>query len=670
MRAIGFIGLCLSAALAAAAPTAPGLALTLRVGDKTDARVERLVALHVPAGQPVSPFLPVGRPFTARWEGVIVSALRTEVRFHATAVGGYTCTINGKPAFADGKSLPITLNQGDNAIVVEYTSPASTPGDATFRLDWSSRAFPREPLSPLVLRHVPVLTAAGESVREGRRLFAQLRCAQCHLGADKLPAAGQGMPELAQDAPLLSNLGERHTPEFLLAWIQDPHAFRPGSLMPKVFPGDVAKPDARAVDLAAYLAAQGTPAASKPIEPAQAALGGALFANLGCIACHTEPGVAAADAGQRIPLAHVTAKWRPAALVDYLKDPAKTYRATGMPNFRLSDTEASQLAAYLLANARQTLPAAPAGDITKGGAVLVSAGCLNCHAGAALPGRTTLADTLKSGWTRGCVADAPAARGTAPDFALNPAQVAALRAFAATDLSSLRQDVPSEYAARQLRELRCAACHEMDGRPSTWSTLDDACKRLRDAAPKVAHKEGDPVFDAPVPALTWAGEKLRPQWSAAFIAGEPQPKPRYWMIARMPGYAAQASSLATGMSHQHGFGCADAPAKPVDAEAASVGQAILGAQGGFNCIQCHPVGLRPATAPFEAPSTNLATATERLRPSFYSRWMVAPDRVTPGTKMPKFADEEGRTQITEVLDGEAKDQFDAIWEYLRAQAPK
>jgi len=665
MRGIGPTLLCLLAALVDAAPTQPGLALTFEVGGKTDARAERLVALHVPAGEPVSPFLPAG-PFKARWEGVIVAALRSEVRFHATATGSFTCKVNGQPVFVDGKSVAVTLNQGDNPIVVEYTSPTS--GDATLRLDWSSRAFPREPLSPLVLRHDPALTAAGESVREGRRLFAQLRCAQCHLGADKLPAAGQGMPELAQDAPLLANLGERYTQGFLFAWIQDPHAFRPGSLMPKVFPGDLAHPDVRSADLAAYLAAQGSPAATKPVDPAQAALGGALFANLGCIACHTEPGTAVAEAGQRIPLAHVAAKWRAAALVDYLKDPAKSYRATRMPNFRLSDAEASQLAAYLLANAKQTLPSAPAGDATKGATVLVAAGCLNCHAGAALPGRTTLADTLKSRWTKGCVADAPSARGTAPDFGLTPAQVAALRAFAATDLSSLKQDVPSEYAARQVRELRCAACHEMDGRPSAWSTLEDACKRLRDGAPKVPHKEGDPVFDAPVPPLTWAGEKLRPQWSAAFIAGEPQPKPRYWMIARMPGYAFHAQGLATGLSHQHGFGCADAPSKPVDTDAASMGATLLGAQGGFNCIQCHPVGLRPATAPFEAPSTNLATAVERLRPSFYARWMLAPARVTPGTKMPRFADDEGRTQISDALDGEAKDQFEAIWEHLRSQA--
>jgi hypothetical protein len=45
--------------------------------------------------------------------------------------------------------------------------------------------------------------------------------------------------------------------------------------------------------------------------------------------------------------------------------------------------------------------------------------------------------------------------------------------------------------------------------------------------------------------------------------------------------------------------------------------------------------------------------------------MIAPTRVTPDTKMPKFVDEDGQTQITETLDGQAADQFEAIWQYLR-----
>ena len=74
----------------------------------------------------------------------------------------------------------------------------------------------------------------------------------------------------------------------------------------------------------------------------------------------------------RIPLAHLTDKYqlRVEALADYLKDPAKNFPATRMPNFRLSDDEARQLATYLLANGRMIKRQALKGDATRGAALL------------------------------------------------------------------------------------------------------------------------------------------------------------------------------------------------------------------------------------------------------------------------------------------------------------
>ena len=52
-----------------------------------------------------------------------------------------------------------------------------------------------------------------------------------------------------------------------------------------------------------------------------------------------------------------------------------------MPNFRLSEEEAKQLTAYLLSGEQREFPAGPAGDAARGAQLLVSANCLNCHAG-------------------------------------------------------------------------------------------------------------------------------------------------------------------------------------------------------------------------------------------------------------------------------------------------
>ena len=246
---------------------------------------------------------------------------------------------------------------------------------------------------------------------------------------------------------------------------------------------------------------------------------------------------------------------------------------------------------------------------------------------------------------------------------LTPAQREALRAFAKTDFASLRQDSPAEFAQRQVAELRCGACHDHDGAVARRTLLKDEAKVLLAKGP--AHKEGDPIADGSLPALTWLGEKLKADWSAKFIAGEPMDKPRPWLAARMPGYAFHGAGLAAGLSFQHGFPLACAPESAPDADAAAVGARLLGASGGFNCIQCHGVGPRPATAPFEAPGNNLAASTARLRRTYYDRWMLAPNRIDPSTKMPRFADEDGLTALTDVEDGDAAAQFGAIWEHPR-----
>ena len=641
-----------------------GVALRLEVAGKHDGRRDRLVALHVPAGQPASPFLPAGA-FTARWEGALVSEVRQEVRFRVFMTGKATLQINGKALNDLAEGTDVVLNKGENNFVLTFTSPPS--GDATLRLEWAGRGFPWEPFPPEALRHDPALVAAGETLRHGRTLVAQMACLRCHQPATPL-AAGAAMPELTALAPLLINVGERHRADFLAHWIQNPHAHRPGTAMPKVFPpakdGTV---DPRAADLAAFLTSQGKPAETAAPNPKLAAEGGVIFANQGCIACHTQPKVPASEAKDRVPLAHVAAKWHGPALVAYLRDPAQHHPSTRMPNYALSVEEAERLAAYLLAEASWRAPATPPGDAARGATLLVSEGCINCHAGAPVGNQPSLAATIAKGWMHGCVADDAAGRGKAPNFEFTSDQLKALRAFAQTDLSSLRRDVPAERARRAVAELNCVACHAADGSSSKWTGLKSEVSALRAAAPPRPPLPGEPSVDGPVPALTWLGEKLKVDWSTAFIAGVPQPKPRYWLAARMPAFAHHASDLALGLSHQHGFPATE-PVEPApNSERLVIGKQLLESAGGFNCVQCHPVGGRSATAPFEAPSTNLATATARLRRLYYDRWMLAPTRIDGASKMPIYADEDGLTQLTEIEDGDAASQFGAIWDYLRTQ---
>jgi mono/diheme cytochrome c family protein len=648
-----------------------GVALTLRAGGKADTRKDRLVALHVPAGTAVSPFLPKGG-FDAQWDSVLKVPLRKAVTLKGEGRGRVKVSVNGAVVFEG--TLPengvapggkVELRKGGNKLQVEYQSPAE--GDATFRLLWEAADFASEPVQPAAL-YVPESAAAaiarGTELREGRQLFAQANCIACHAADGVLAPKGQApaaMPELGRQAPLLVDIGARFNREWLAEWIRDPHQFRPGSLMPALLHGAAAPQ--QAADLAAFLSSQG----AGPEEAAPSAdvgAGARLFGNLGCIACHSTPQSKVGNDFDRVPLHHVALKWKPKALTEYLLDPLKYHAASRMPKTPLSQEEAQQLGAYLFSFEKPVQPKPSAGDVARGAQLFASVGCVQCHAGA--PGTApALAAIQSKGWNTGCVAEQAGARGNAPDFKFGAKQREALRAFANAGIRSVEQDSALEFAQRAVTDLRCVACHQMDARQSVWASVTEEANLLGalKGGPTAQNPHG-PRYTTSLPALTWAGEKLQPAWTAKFVAGLQTEKPRPYLFARMPAFPSAAEGLAKGLSHWHGLSEKPAGFGAPAAGMADTGAKLVGDQGGFACTVCHDVGKAPATAPFEAPALNLAWAPERLRLPYYERWLLNPQRIDPETKMPRYSDANVRTQLKQVLEGDGRRQFDAIREYL------
>lgn len=614
--------------------TEPGLALTFASGAASDTVSAPNVWLYVPAGQPPTPFLTAG-PFAATFNGFITVDLRGDFLFKAEANGAVkvelgtntilTFTGDGKQASEPTK--PIRLSKGNNALKVSFSSPAN--GDAMLRLWWSEKGALWEPVPLGMVNRAagnPAL-AQGEQLRLGRETFFEGRCAKCHV-------TGAGAPELAMDAPSFEGIGSRRHFAWLAQWILDPKAQRASATMPKLLHGPTASADASAI--AAFLATQTGEVPPGDLARDDEAIEAAkmLVEKLHCTGCHNLPDLGDQDA-RKLNLTHVNAKFPPAALLAFLKQPGAHYAWTRMPNFKLSDEEARRLGGFLASVAPMAKqPGAPtdAAVIARGKQLVQTTGCLNCHA-LKLDNQfkaRPLAELATAQWGGGCLAEVPT--GRVPHFAFAKAERDALRAFGATDRRSLQRHVPVEFADRQARNLNCTSCH---GQLEGFSSYEKL------------------------------GGKLKPEWMAQFIAGETKYKPRPWLAHRMPAFPKYAGDFATGLAMSHGFPPATPPEPPVNQELAKVGQKLIGVDGGFSCISCHSVGAIKATQVFESEGVNFAYPAARLQRAYYERWMRNPLRIEPQTKMPVYFQEDGSSPLPDVLGGDTVKQLDAFWQFFR-----
>ena len=169
-----------------------------------------------------------------------------------------------------------------------------------------------------------------------------------------------------------------------------------------------------------------------------------------------------------------------------------------------------------------------------------------------------------------------------------------------------------------------------------------------------------------LPNLTWAGEKLQTRWAARLLGGQLKHPSRPWLKARMPGFGEWGDRLARGLAAEHGVSI-EAPSdlRP-ERTLAEIGAKLTLKQGGFNCLQCHGVGTKPAMAPFDNRGVNFSRVRDRLRYGFYLDWMFDPLRLDPHSKMPRFSPDRKTTAVGNVLDGDARRQFDALWHFLQA----
>ncbi len=133
-------------------------------------------------------------------------------------------------------------------------------------------------------------SAAGGNASRGKNLVETVGCKGCHVvGDDERMRKERGFS--FDIAPELSRAGSKLDPDWLLAWLKNPRAFRPATQMP-----NLRLSDQEARDIVAYIAtlrddrtfeSVGIDLASEEVKKA----GFNLVREYGCAGCHVIPGL-------------------------------------------------------------------------------------------------------------------------------------------------------------------------------------------------------------------------------------------------------------------------------------------------------------------------------------------------------------------------------------------
>jgi cytochrome c2 len=559
------------------------------------------------------------------------------------------------------------------------------------------------------------------------RFMAQASCLSCHPGshADNLPGGAvltrglqasrrlgcigchrtRALDQLLEPygnkvGPRLDRVAAKLPVPYLRAFIAAPTRVRPGTAMPWFFmlkgapPFTVKKikqqsgPQVEA--LVAFLVSRSKPLALKQPEGGDPEAGARMFRDRGCVACH-EAGKKHADLGDVGPdLSGAGARLSPGWIGAWLQAPSRYSEETRMPDLRLTAEQIGHLTAFLSAQKADDRSRGPA-DVDRrladlGGELARSLGCAGCHELASVRDAEVVGPDLdgygekrvelldwggvrpepdKQTWqrwtelklTRPLAFDRPPGVLMMPYQELRPGELRGLLVLmrALTERSAAQvAPAPADRHRRRRRgetlvaELGCRRCHCVGGRGGA----------IRALWPRPS--------DRP-PALEGEGAKVLPGWLYSFLRRPTELRP--WLAMRMPTFTALGPQGARELSGY--LAAVDRASYPfVQRERRRLeGTELAQAHALFDklqCLRCHLLSNAQTLKPGEL-APDLALSGERLRRSWIRRFILEPQKLMPGTRMPTLfplADEDDPdSRITPepgLLGGDVTRQVDAL----------
>jgi cytochrome c2 len=459
---------------------------------------------------------------------------------------------------------------------------------------------------------------AGEATPAeiGRQLITKLGCPGCH---ETEHPAFSGLPKAGPD---LRRIAAKTDPGWVESWIRSPRELRPTTWMPHLL--DDAEPE-ELRGIVAYLWANDTPAAYPAPPAGDAARGERLFNEVGCSACHLRD---AAARRQEYPepyrlqgpnLAGLGGKVDAGWLFAWIKDPKAYAPETLMPRLPLSDGQAADLTAFLMADggAAREPGEPPATDdeaaLEAGRDAIEIYGCFGCHEIAGFEDAGPYASEMDP--TAGFVGHGMSGL---PDFALSTGE---LERIAAAFGGGLDEDDPALVQGRKLTTLyNCRGCHLVEGRGRAVQATIEEPGMLP-------------------PELRGEGSRVQSGWLAGYLLDPEQLRLRPWLRVRMPAFGFSQQEAGRFVDYFTALAGEPPLAKPVaaaDERRIAIGRELVEL---LSCASCHPTGEEAAGASALA-AQNLAPplelASERLRYGWIPYFIREPQELLPGSKMPTF----------------------------------
>jgi len=553
--------------------------------------------------------------------------------------------------------------------------------------------------------------------------FERAGCYACHKV--------RGFEGLRKPGPSLTRLKGKLDQQWVADWIRDPRTAKPATWMPQIWynsnsssPEDAKRNEVEISSVVTYLF-ENSEEFSVPSAPPPGDIeaGRRLVESVGCLGCHVTTETDRSAAGPRRtfgqPLQGVGAKTNYPWIYDWVRNPKHYSPSTYMPNLRLSETEAAEVAAYLttlggkafgpptgnpdrrmvdavlLDYLKTAMPAAAADaelaslddhakQLELGRRAIARYGCFSCHDIKGFENTQPIGVELSEEASK---------LVTRLDFAFedihhtkmewfehklsDPRSFDRGRVLAPLDRLRMPDFHLSEHENQLLRTAIMsfqryiqppAALPPGSARKEFLTAGRGFVQRRNCVGCHVVEGAGGDyetvVEDASLapPLLTPEGSRVQPDWLYRFLRSPISIRP--WLDVRMPTFGLDDEHWNQAISYFQAIPDAIRPFQTFEPAVASsntaTGEVLFDT---LKCQQCHVLGDIPADQPTANLAPDLRMAWERLNPEWIDDWMRVPLRIVPGTRMPGFWPNLPQSDFPE-FDGDGEQQIKAIREHI------